>query len=365
MRRKTIFLYGPIGPGAIGNSKIGKTKMEHVSRNASPNSNSQNLLPAFGRLKGKVNQFFCNQCWYATFVVLAALSQSGLHAQSPSSIGGRTIELTISSGSFPFAGSGKFRFLPSAVDSSYAIVPIAGNVNAGAGSHTYAKTGPSTARLSLIDDEVGGLTANINFNTASSGTYTLSSSAFPGGSQTGNFILYAGNSPASIEGTIISVIITSGEFPFADFGSYRFLPAATGGIYNVLALSGGVVNSSGTYSYSKNSEHTGIISFSDSIAGQGLTSQLSFDTATTGTVFLRKLGSTAYQTGVFSMSAPSVAPSITAHPESQIVNVGAHVTFVASAAGTAPLAYQWRKNGLNLSGASSSIYLCNFERTII
>lgn len=38
------------------------------------------------------------------------------HAASPTSIGGRTIQLTVSSGTYPFANSGVYRFLPSAVD---------------------------------------------------------------------------------------------------------------------------------------------------------------------------------------------------------------------------------------------------------
>src|SRR6266567_3058782 len=98
-----------------------------------------------------------------TFLIIALLFAGPLfwaHAQSPSSIGGRTIELTISSGSLPFAPSGEFRFLPSAVDNAYAIVPISGKVRASTGTHSYAKTGANTARLSLVDDDVGGLTAN-------------------------------------------------------------------------------------------------------------------------------------------------------------------------------------------------------------
>ena len=90
------------------------------------------------------------------------------NAQSPSTIGGRTIQLTISSGSFPFASSGSYRFLPSAVDNGYAIVPISGNVDPSTGTHTYTKTGANTAKLSLVDSDVGGLTANCTFTTPTS-----------------------------------------------------------------------------------------------------------------------------------------------------------------------------------------------------
>ena len=261
------------------------------------------------------------------------------HAQSPSSIGGRTIQLTISSGSFPFAASGAYRFLPSAVDGAYAIVPIVGNVAASVGTHAYSKTGTDTATLSLDDSMTGELTADCTFSTPSSGTYTLTGIDFPGASQTGAFVLYAGASPTSIAGTSVTVTITSGEFPFGEDGSYRFVAAASGDTYDIIALSGDLANSSKTYSYSQNSAYTGIITFSDSVIGQGLSSQLSFDSPTTGTVLLQKSGSTGYQTSVFSMTTPGVRPSITTQPEPQTVEVGASVTFSVSASGSPPLSY--------------------------
>src|SRR6185436_3626238 len=49
-------------------------------------------------------------------------------------------------------------------------------------------------------------------------------------------------------------------------------------------------------------------------------------------------------------------PVITTQPSGQTVNAGSNVTFIAAATGTAPLAYQWRLNGANISGATSSTY---------
>jgi hypothetical protein len=50
-----------------------------------------------------------------------------------------------------------------------------------------------------------------------------------------------------------------------------------------------------------------------------------------------------------------VSPSITAQPQSQTVNAGTNVSFTAAASGTAPLLYQWQKNGANISGATTSV----------
>src|SRR5437660_3844251 len=62
--------------------------------------------------------------------------------------------------------------------------------------------------------------------------------------------------------------------------------------------------------------------------------------------------------GLASSSTGSVttAPSVTSQPGSQSVTAGQTAIFSVSATGTAPLSYQWKKNGIAVSGASSSAY---------
>jgi glucose/arabinose dehydrogenase len=50
------------------------------------------------------------------------------------------------------------------------------------------------------------------------------------------------------------------------------------------------------------------------------------------------------------------APSITTQPASRTVPIGSSVTFTVSASGTAPLGYQWRRNGTNIAGATAASY---------
>jgi len=52
----------------------------------------------------------------------------------------------------------------------------------------------------------------------------------------------------------------------------------------------------------------------------------------------------------------AVRPSITTQPQSQSIAAGLTATFSVTATGTAPLAYQWQKNGVAISGASSPSY---------
>src|SRR5207247_383642 len=48
--------------------------------------------------------------------------------------------------------------------------------------------------------------------------------------------------------------------------------------------------------------------------------------------------------------------AITTQPANQTVTTGQTATFSVVASGTAPLSYQWQKNGANISGATSSSY---------
>ena len=52
----------------------------------------------------------------------------------------------------------------------------------------------------------------------------------------------------------------------------------------------------------------------------------------------------------------TVAPTINTQPANQSVTTGQTATFSVAATGTAPLRYQWKKNGTDIPGATSSTY---------
>ncbi len=62
-------------------------------------------------------------------------------------------------------------------------------------------------------------------------------------------------------------------------------------------------------------------------------------------------------------SSAAVAPAITTQPVSQTVATGKTATFNVAATGTAPMTYQWKKNGAAISGATSSTYTTPAETT--
>ncbi len=105
--------------------------------------------------------------------------------------------------------------------------------------------------------------------------------------------------------------------------------------------------------------------------GQSLTGSVTFTPsavqAYSGTlIFTRSNGPTISAAlsgiGVISASA-AVAPSITTQPVSQTVIAGNTASFAVAATGTAPLTYQWSKNGAAISGATSSTYTTPAETT--
>jgi hypothetical protein len=53
----------------------------------------------------------------------------------------------------------------------------------------------------------------------------------------------------------------------------------------------------------------------------------------------------------------ATVPSILADPGSQAVLIGSNVSFTVSASGTAPLTYQWLKNGSGVAGATNATFV--------
>ncbi len=68
------------------------------------------------------------------------------------------------------------------------------------------------------------------------------------------------------------------------------------------------------------------------------------------------VGSLTSSAATLTVNAAAVAPTITAQPQSQTVTMGQTATFGVVAGGTAPLSYQWKKNGTAIAGATASSY---------
>ena len=126
---------------------------------------------------------------------------------------------------------------------------------------------------------------------------------------------------------------TSGNYPPQYTGRYFFLDFCNNWI-DMLTLSGSTATRS---------------NFASSIAG----SPVGMATGPDGNLyFLSRANSAVYKitfTG-------STAPVITTHPQSISVAEGNPASFTVTASGSQPLSYQWRKNTININGATNSTY---------
>src|SRR5712664_295332 len=139
------------------------------------------------------------------------------------------------------------------------------------------------------------------------------------------------------------------SFKTSGFSISGTINPATGGSGATLTLGGAAnatttADSLGSYSFARlpNGTYTIVPSHA------GFTFTPSSQTATV---------SGANVTGVnFTDTAASAAPTITTQPANQTVTAGQTATFMVVATGTAPLTYQWQKNGVNVSGATAASY---------
>jgi hypothetical protein len=83
------------------------------------------------------------------------------------------------------------------------------------------------------------------------------------------------------------------------------------------------------------------------------TTTLADDGAKFRCVVSNGFGNATSNEATLTVTAP---PSINTHPTDQTVTAGQSATFSVSATGSAPLSYQWQRNMVNISGATSSSY---------
>lgn len=80
------------------------------------------------------------------------------------------------------------------------------------------------------------------------------------------------------------------------------------------------------------------------------------DTGAQFSVVVGNEGGTVTSTAATLTVDVAVAPVLTTPPVAQTVTEGGTATFSASATGSDPLAYQWKRNGVNISGATAASY---------
>jgi glucose/arabinose dehydrogenase len=88
----------------------------------------------------------------------------------------------------------------------------------------------------------------------------------------------------------------------------------------------------------------------------GITFPVDLKVANDGSLYYLSRGSGAATGTVTQITFGAAPPSITLHPASRTVNPGASVKFSVQASGATPIHYQWQRNGVAISGATSPDY---------
>ena len=168
-----------------------------------------------------------------------------------------------------------------------------------------------------------------------------------------NWAAFAQNGSESV----CSMVITGGF----DSGSGATAPSITAQPSSITVTAGATaafsVTASGTaplsYQWSKNSA---VISGATS-SSYTTPATTSSDSGSNFTVVVsNSAGSITSSAGTLTVNPAATAPSISSQPASTTVAAGSTAKFSVTASGSAPLSYQWSKNGTAISGSTSSSY---------
>jgi hypothetical protein len=206
-----------------------------------------------------------------------------------------------------------------------------------------------TVSLSVAASGIGSFTYQwrkngISINGATNATLTLSSAQ---SSDAGSYTVVVTGLTGSVTSAVATLTVTTGVSPLI-----TSQPASQ--TVTVGGNAGFSVVASGTAPLSYQWLKNGTAIPTATNAALTLTAAQSGDAGSYSVVISNTTGSVTSNSATLTISALIIAPSITLQPASGSVAVGGRTTFAVIATGTGPLNYQWRKNGIILSGATSA-----------
>jgi hypothetical protein len=215
-----------------------------------------------------------------------------------------------------------------------------------------------TATFSVAVADTNGVTYSwvkngAPFGIASSPTFTLSNLQIADG---GTFSVVVSNGAASVTSASATLIINS---PSNSGGT---VPAITNQPASQTAAVGGSatfsVGASGTAPLSYQWKRDGIVLSGASTATLSLTSIQSSDAGSYTVVVTNTAGNATSSAATLTVGLPGGSkPAITVQPASLSLPSGVSASFVVTAVGAGPLTFQWQKGGIDIPGATNSLFL--------
>jgi ASPM-SPD-2-Hydin domain-containing protein/HYDIN/CFA65/VesB family protein/immunoglobulin I-set domain protein len=256
-----------------------------------------------------------------------------------------------------------------------------GNVSLGTTSTqsvALSNNGSSSVRISAVNASgtgfsVSGISLPATLAAGQSASLTIAFLPYSAGSVTGTLSVMsnATNSPStvSLSGTGYSYAGVMGVNPAStSFGSVNVGNSSSQAV--VLTNSGNAtVTLSGVSSSAAAFSGSGMAFPVSLAAGQSATLNVVFAPTSAGsaagTVTVASNASNAPTAIAVSGTgaAATQPPAITTQPVSQTIISGQAATFSVAASGTAPMSYQWQKNGTPMSGATAASYTTSAETT--
>lgn len=224
---------------------------------------------------------------------------------------------------------------------SITTAPSNQTVTAGA-SASFTVVASGTPPLSYQWNKNGAAIAG-----ATSATYSIASTA---AGDAGSYTVTVTNSAASVTSGAVTLTVN----PVATSPSITTQPAGAS-VTSGSAASFTVVASGTaplTYQWSKNGSAIG----GATSATYSIASAQTADAGNYTVTITNSAGSATSGAAALTVTASATAPTITTQPASLTVSTGTSANFSVVASGTAPLSYQWSKNGSTISGATSATY---------
>jgi hypothetical protein len=270
----------------------------------------------------------------------ATSSTYSISSTSTSDAGSYTVVVTNSAGS---ATSNAATLTVTAAATAPAITtqPSASSVTAGsAASFSVAASGtaPLTYQWRKDGTAISG---------ATSSTYSISSAAT---SDAGSYTVVVTNSAGSATSNAATLTVTAA----ATAPTITTQPSSSSVISGNAASFSVAASGTATLTYQWRKDGAAISGATSST--YSISSAATSDAGSYTVVVTNSAGSATSNAATLTVTAAATAPTITTQPSSSSVTAGSAASFSVAASGTAPLTYQWRKDGTAISGATSSTY---------